>query len=338
MIDRIFIVEDDNPEAGLLKEYLGMSIELDKIEVITKIDQAYQMIKVTEGDKSNMAIFIDILWGELKEEKGIILAKSIRKEWPKIKIGAYTRIGSDEKTFDRLKLFFDVIVDKLGINPHPAAKTLNMLDRDFLERLSSEDNLNDVVQSAFSRNYIFQLTNSQCVFAQLLVSDFANYSLHDDDRQLKRFTALQSSLEDALDHEPAFDEEMVVLPTGDGLAIGIIQEKAVNPIALKLAFRILESLREAELENQLRIGIHYGRVYLLEGAKGELQLIGTGINKATRVQSASEVGKILVSDEYYSTFMDRSGDAFIRDIKVGPSKEFQIKKEPIFRARFVSKN
>ena len=70
--------------------------------------------------------------------------------------------------------------------------------------------------------------------------------------------------------------------------------------------------------------------------KGESQLIGPGINKAARIEGASEPGKIMISEEFFSHFVDRSGDPFCRSLTIGDPKECKVKEEE-FKARFVSK-
>ena len=338
MVDRAFIVEDSKSEADVLKEHLGLlGIDRSKIETIKRLDEAYQKIKASYSDSENIAVFIDIWWGSLSDEKGITMAKTLRSTWPKIKLVAYTKIGTlNDDFFQRLKPFFDAIIDKVATRPHPSAMTILALQRDWLEKLSSGNNMWHANPNDKSISYIFQQVSARYTFAQFLVSDFVDFSLYEEDLQLQRFKALQVSLAEALQREP-IEETMVVLPTGDGLAIGIVAEISVNPIALKLAFGILERLREQGLDAQLRMGIHYGRVCLLEGSKGELQLIGTGINKATRVQTASAAGKALVSEEYHSAFIDRSSNPFCLTLTVSEPQEYTVKKEPAFRARFVSR-
>ena len=129
---------------------------------------------------------------------------------------------------------------------------------------------------------------------------------------------------------------LVFLPTGDGVVIGIISQIS-EPFALIIAMNLLEKLREVNLDKELRIGVHYGSVFRLIGNNGEQQLIGTGINKAARIEAASKPGKILVSEEYYSHFLDRSGNRFAREVTVDTvAQEFTVKDDK-FNARFVSK-
>lgn len=339
MLDRIFIVEEQEAEIEFLKQYLSMAIEESRISIIHKIDKAFQEIKSASTKEKHIAVFIDIFWG-MSEARGIVLAKNIRKELPAIRLIAYTRVGSNDELFRQLSPHFDAIIDKIEVNPHPSSIKVDMVDRDFLLKLS--DGYDFYKKDAAGKStiepfhYVFSQTHVKPVFAQLVVTDFANFSLRDDDHQLRRFNALQKALLGALSQDSYLESNLVVLPTGDGLIIGIIED-VLRPTALRLGFRLLENLRQDELDAELRIGVHYGRVFLLEGDKSELQLIGTGINKAARVQSESQPGKILVSEEYFSAFIDRSGDPFCRELTAEDWKECSVKNEPVFRAIFISK-
>jgi hypothetical protein len=341
MFDKVFVVEDHKTESNYLCEHLACAMPKNKITLIKKIDEAYQMISNSvEGTDHRYAAFIDIYWQ--REPTGIVLAKNLRKKIPFVRLVAYTRL--DASHYEEILRHFDAWIDKQPTRPHPYARTLAEIDADFLEQLASrpesffsavEEEVSSEELGQAVHNYFFPLAKSEKVKAQFLVADFSNFSLKDDDLQLSRFQKLQDSVSASLQHEKFGDEVIVVvLPTGDGVAIGIAGSDT-EPHALRMAFQLLEHLRPHGLEIELGIGVHYGPVYLLEGPKGEAQLIGPGLNKATRVQSAGKPGTILVSDEYFSMFMDRSGHPYCRALsKETKSTEYQIKKEPVFRARF----
>jgi len=181
--------------------------------------------------------------------------------------------------------------------------------------------------------YVFEIESEKKASAQIVACDLAKFSLKEDNLQLHRFRKLHGGLLKALENiDPK--SEIVVLPTGDGLVIGVIGAE-LEPVALQIAFQLLESLHVESLDKELRVGVHVGPVYHLIGKRGEHQLIGVGINKAARVESAGTEGRVLVSEEYFSMFLDRSGDDFQRRLIKGEPEEFRIKKEPTFKARFV---
>lgn len=93
-------------------------------------------------------------------------------------------------------------------------------------------------------------------------------------------------------------ETTLVMPTGDGMAIGF-DDSAENP--LKLAFEVHKGLnrynktRKKEDKIELRIGLDSGPVYIIRDLKGNENVWGPGIIMARRVMDLADKMNILAS-------------------------------------------
>jgi len=344
MFKKIFVVEDKELDIKRLRSNLVLASDEDVIDVINDIDKAYQTITRRIKPGNDYAAIIDTYWGT-NEPKGIMLAKNLRQIFPSMKLIAYTSTNRVvDKDFPNIHENFDALIDKETASPDASAITLSQIDREFLKKLkngydffrrSTTKNLQIKTVAEAERNYFFKISSEKRVNAQLIMADFYKFSLKEDDLQLIRFRNLQDALDRALRIDELSGVQVVVLPTGDGVAIGLITDE-VKPVALMVSFGLLSHLRDFGLAKELRVGVHFGRVYHLVGEKGEAQIIGPGINKAARVEAASEAGRVLVSEEYFSAFIDRAGEDYCLELVKGEQNTFKIKDE-IFHARFISR-
>ena len=341
MFDKIFLVENEEEDLAFLAGYISTVFSSEKISIVKDINKAFEIITNDKKEKEgSFAAFIDVYWGA-SQPRGITLAKSLKKTINNIKCVAYTTVGSNIEFFDELKETFDAIIDKIVAKPHAKAIVVDKIDYEFLNKLFEGHNFlneNDLIQGKEIAKkysmYIFNIIESERVKGQFLVADFANYSLNDDGKQLRRFEALQNALYKTLKQVDIENKNIIVLPTGDGLVFCSIEDD--TPLCIQVAIGLLENLKEYELDRELRIGVHYGRVFLLKGERDEFQIIGPGINKASRVEAASIPGKIMVSDEYYSIIIDRIENGYLRRINKGDRQEIKVKNEPPFFGRFIS--
>ena len=133
--------------------------------------------------------------------------------------------------------------------------------------------------------------------AAILVADVVGYSRlagTDEDRILSRLRGLRSDLID-----PAIDAHhgRIVKRTGDG---SIIEFRSVVD-AVRCAIEVQNGMVERnaglppERRIEFRIGIHLGDV--VEEADGDL--MGDGVNIATRLESIAKPGAICLSEQAY---------------------------------------
>ncbi len=341
MFEKIFVIEDTQSDIKGLVGFLSLSIEKNKIIIIDSIENALDVIEQEYSHNKQYAAFIDIYWND--KEKGIDLAQTIRKKHKDIKLVAFTKSGLRGQ-IEKIQKHFDAFIDKNTNEPNACAKIITDIKSDFLDQIENgykffnQEGLGVIkVEEVKVRpdSYFFSIAKSTKTAAQLIIIDFARFSKDDDDIQLANFDKLRNSLYNHLSNNKYIDKRIVFLPTGDGVAIGIVDEEA-EPVALQIVFGLLENLRTHGLDHRIRVGVHYGRIFLLEGEKGETQLIGPGINKAARLEAASSPGKVLVSTEYHSMFLDRSGGSFSISLTCDEPQEFEIKGDK-FKALFISK-
>ncbi len=87
------------------------------------------------------------------------------------------------------------------------------------------------------------------------------------------------------------DEQLVRLPTGDGMAL-VFHHSAEEPA--RCALEIAEALRKHP-EIPVRMGIHSGPVSEMTDVSGRTNIAGPGINIAQRVMDCGDAGHILAS-------------------------------------------
>src|SRR5918997_2212903 len=89
----------------------------------------------------------------------------------------------------------------------------------------------------------------------------------------------------------ATDEQLVRLPTGDGMAL-VFRRSVEEPA--RCALEIAEALQKHP-ELPVRMGIHSGPVSEVTDVSGRTNIAGAGINMAQRVMDCGDAGHILVS-------------------------------------------
>ncbi len=342
MFNKIFIIEDTYSDAEDLIESLSIFISKDDIIVIESIEDVLSTIASYVRPDFKIAIFVDIWWHG--EKRGIRLSQTIRKKYSEIKLVAFTT-SREGAIIKELYGNFDAFVDKNSGAPHQSSIKIWDIDDVFLEELASgkqfltTPKISPVDFNAEPENngsYFFTISSKKKESAQFLFVDFSQYSQKDEDLQLERFIKLRDALLEIYKSSEFVESEFIFLPTGDGVAVGILSNK-ILPLALQLAIRLLQVLQKSGLDKELRIGVHFGPVYILLGSFGEKQIIGPGINKAARIEAAGEPGKILVSEEYFSHFVDRSKEIFCKELDFQTKPKKYVVKKDEFHARFISK-
>src|SRR5215467_9489956 len=129
--------------------------------------------------------------------------------------------------------------------------------------------------------------------AAILAADVAGYSKlagADEERTLGRLRALRSDL---FDPTIALHHGRVVKRTGDGILIEFRSVVDAVRCAIEVQNGMVERNAGLSQERQIlfRIGIHLGDV--IEEADGDL--MGDGVNIASRLEGISDPGKILLS-------------------------------------------
>jgi TolB-like protein/class 3 adenylate cyclase len=145
--------------------------------------------------------------------------------------------------------------------------------------------------------------------AAILVSDVVGYSRLagvDEDRILARLRTLRSDLIDPL---ISVHHGRIVKRTGDGSIIEFRSVVDAVRLAIEVQGAMFERNAEVPVDRRIlfRIGIHLGDV--VEEADGDL--MGDGVNIASRLEGVAKPGAICLSEDAYRQARDRVKEEFV---------------------------
>jgi serine/threonine protein kinase/formylglycine-generating enzyme required for sulfatase activity len=137
-------------------------------------------------------------------------------------------------------------------------------------------------------------TNSsdQLELAHVLFTDIVGYSKLPIGLQSERIQQLQRVVTSTAEFRRAqLAEQLVLLPTGDGMALVFFG----SPVApAQCAMEISRALKSRP-ELELRMGVHTGPVYRIADINKNQNVAGGGINIAQRVMDCGDAGHVLLS-------------------------------------------
>src|SRR3954469_21360839 len=133
--------------------------------------------------------------------------------------------------------------------------------------------------------------NSRLEIGHVLFIDIVGYSKLLNEEQKERLNGLTEIVLGTATVRDATDEQLVRLPTGDGMAL-VFRHSAEEPA--RCALEIAEALRKHP-ELPVRMGIHSGPVSEMTDLNGRTNIAGAGINMAQRVMDCGDAGHILLS-------------------------------------------
>lgn len=124
---------------------------------------------------------------------------------------------------------------------------------------------------------------------------------------------LNSLVSGCLEQHDIPEDQRILLPTGDGLCIALLNIEDPYDIHIQIALDILERLHQHNGDRNLeesrkfmiRIGINANTDNLVTDINGRLNIAGRGINVAQRVMDKADGGQILVSQAVYETLQQR---------------------------------
>ena len=126
----------------------------------------------------------------------------------------------------------------------------------------------------------------------VLFIDIVGYSKLLLEEQKERLNALCEIVLATAQVIKAQNEQLVTLPTGDGMAL-VFRHSSEEPA--QCALEIARTLKKHP-EIQVRMGIHSGPVSEVSDVTGRSNIAGPGINIAQRVMDCGDAGHILVSE------------------------------------------
>ena len=133
--------------------------------------------------------------------------------------------------------------------------------------------------------------NLRLEIGHVLFIDIVGYSKLLNEEQKERLNQLIEIVLATAPVREATDEQLVRLPTGDGMAL-VFHHSAEEPA--RCALEIAEALQKHP-ELPVRMGIHSGPVSEVTDVSGRTNLAGAGINMAQRVMDCGDAGHILLS-------------------------------------------
>src|SRR5437870_4355797 len=133
--------------------------------------------------------------------------------------------------------------------------------------------------------------NLRLEIGHVLFIDIVGYSKLLNEEQKERLNQLIEIVLATTPVREATDEQLVRLPTGDGMAL-VFRDSAEEPA--RCALEIAEALQKHP-ELPVRMGIHSGPVSEVTDVSGRTNIAGAGINMAQRVMDCGDAGHILLS-------------------------------------------
>lgn len=129
--------------------------------------------------------------------------------------------------------------------------------------------------------------------------------------QIKKIETLNRSVMECSAFRDTPKERVLVLPTGDGVAIGFLQGPE---LPLNLAIELHKKLEQYNRDKipsetvRIRVGIHAGNVFVVNDVLGNKNVWGPGIIIARRVMDLGDDGHILVSTRMAEDLRELSDD------------------------------
>src|SRR5438094_793229 len=162
--------------------------------------------------------------------------------------------------------------------------------------------------------------NLRLEIGHVLFIDIVGYSKLLNEEQKERLNQLSEIVLATTPVREATDEQLVRLPTGDGMAL-VFRDSAEEPA--RCALEIAEALQKHP-ELPVRMGIHSGPVSEVTDVSGRTNIAGAGINMAQRVMDCGDAANEYFSDGMSEEFI--SSLSRLQDLKVvGRTSSFQFK-------------
>jgi len=208
---------------------------------------------------------------------------------------------------------------------------------DMIKRLSKKSVLDllekdDIEGRIMTLRGLFLCDNPEKIQTSVLVVDIVGFTSKNLDTQVELFKILHSHALEVSNELLGEDDntQAFSILTGDGMAI--VFPEPHGKCAVDFGLKLLDKKKGRKLKSGLRLGLHYGPAFLLTDTHtGQNQLIGNVINIATRVEAAAEEDMLLVSREYYMSFIEGQRP----DLKSGEERKLEAKHGYVFYARPV---
>ena len=154
----------------------------------------------------------------------------------------------------------------------------------------------------------------------IIYLDLVGYSKNNEPIQVGFFRKFQREIHHLL-YEDILKNDCVLIPTGDGMIIGIKNDKDDHYIkCIDLVINIIDWALNNE--SRMRSSIHVGDVNLLTDINKNKNIVGNTINDAARMLSGAEDDSIIISKSFH--------DKYLRNGRVVIGKNNEINKDISF--------
>lgn len=151
------------------------------------------------------------------------------------------------------------------------------------------------------------------VFAKYIFVDVVRFTQRRSvEAQSEIIATINDIVKFAIDKEKIPSDDLILLPTGDGICIVILELDQVYDVHLRIARHIIERLhsynagcRDDMRKFTLRIGINANIDNLVVDVNNRRNIAGAGINIAARVMAVADGNQILVGQVVYNTLSQR---------------------------------
>jgi TolB-like protein/Flp pilus assembly protein TadD len=154
-------------------------------------------------------------------------------------------------------------------------------------------------------------SNLRLEIGHVLFVDLVGYSKLLIEEQKERLRQLTDIVLATAQVREATNEQLVRLPTGDGMAL-VFRNSAEEPA--QCALEITQALK-SHPEIAVRMGIHSGPVSEVTDVSGRTNITGGGINMAQRVMDCGDAGHILLSKHVANDLQEhRQWSSWLHDL------------------------
>ncbi len=144
-------------------------------------------------------------------------------------------------------------------------------------------------------------------------------------KQIKKITVLNDLLRTCEVFKNTEPSSMLVLPTGDGMAIGFLQGPELPLLLAQELHKKLNAYNKGKFPEEIvriRIGLNDGPVYVVKDVQGNQNVWGPGIILARRVMDIGDDGHILVTPRMAETLRELSDEY---KVMIKPLHDYIIK-------------
>lgn len=151
------------------------------------------------------------------------------------------------------------------------------------------------------------------VNAKHIFIDIVNYTHNRSvEAQVDVIVTLNEIVKLSIEQYDIPEENIIFIPTGDGMCISLIDLHKPYDIHLKFSITLLEKLNDhnkKELSDtrkfSIRIGINENIDNVITDINGRINISGSGINIASRIEGLADSNQILVGNSVYDKLINR---------------------------------